>query len=78
MVNLPLYFMRFPQEIKGTYYSLNNKQGWLMTMDCPEWPVAYRFNKTKDKIEVWVGWVPGKRDNGDVNFNNILNWKNHA
>lgn len=72
MINLPLYFMRFPQEIKGEYYKRkSSSQMGLMTMDTPEWPVAYCFNEAKDKIEVYVWWVPvGKKD---PSFHDLLN-----
>ena len=71
MVKLPLYFMRFPQEIKGKYYQ-TTKPAWCMTMDTPEWPVAYCFNKTNDKIVIYIWWVPKRKY--DLTFHDYLVW----
>lgn len=69
MVQLPLYYMRFPQEIMGTYADLWGKLWDILHHESPEWTIAYRLTgqgknqvvEVRTAIKIWRPWMQKSR-----------------
>lgn len=56
MIQLPLYYMRFPQQVMGTYSDLWGRTSDMISSETPQWNVLYRLAMQNKKhiVQIWL------------------------